>query len=241
VSTEFTKYRTRDAYHWREASRHALYGWPYTRSRMALVVRQCAGARRVLEIGCGDGALLGRLAAAGHEVTGVDRDDRALELAAAMLSRHGLRAELHPDLRFVKHQRFEAVVLAEVIEHLDDPAATLAEAAKLLTADGRLVLTTPVRLFERALDPHHVHEFWPDELRALLERFFEHVESWRLHPAWFVDLMCWGRGRLKPFALVANLVRLVTGVELIDRLRSPLGLYWTQAVVASRPRAEPLR
>ena len=238
MTSEFAKYRQRDAYHWCEASRHPLYGWPYTRSRMVWVVRQCAGAKRVLEIGCGDGALLGRLAAAGHEVTGVDRDERALELASVMLSRRRVRAELHADLRFIKHQRFDAVVLAEVIEHLEDPAAMLAEATKLLTSDGRLVLTTPVRLREHPLDPHHVHEFWPDELRALLERFFEHVEMSRLHPAWLVDLMCWGWRRLKPVAVVANIVQLVSGVELLDRLGSPLGLYWTQSAVARGPRPE---
>jgi SAM-dependent methyltransferase len=241
MSTEFAKYRQRDAYHWREASRHPLHGWPYTRSRMAWVVRQCAGARRVLEIGCGDGALLGLLAAAGHEVTGVDRDERALELAAAMLARRGLRVDLHPDLRSVGHRGFDAVVLAEVVEHLDDPATTLAETARLLSPGGRLVLTTPVRLLERPLDPYHVHEFWPEELRALLERFFEQVDVSRLHPAWLVDVMCWGRGRLRPVALLANLVHLLTGVELIDRLGSPLGLYWTQAARASRPRGERAR
>ncbi|HEX3178541.1 MAG TPA: class I SAM-dependent methyltransferase [Methylomirabilota bacterium] len=238
MSVAFAKYDQGDAYHWREASRHVLYGWPYTRSRMAWVVRHCRGSKRVLEIGCGDGALLGRLAAAGHEVTGIDRDDRALGLAATMLSRRGLRAELHPDLRFVKHQCFDAIVLAEVIEHLDDAAGALAAAAKLLTSDGRLVLTTPVRLLERPLDRHHVHEFWPQELRALLERFFEDVQMSRLHPAWLVDLMCWGRGRVKPVAILANLVHLVTGVEVLDRLGSPLGVYWTQGALACRPRGE---
>jgi SAM-dependent methyltransferase len=238
VSHEFTKYRQRGAYHWRELSRHPLRGWPYTRSRIEWVVRQCAASRTVLEIGCGDGALLGRLAMAGKAVTGVDSDETALGLARAMFASHGLQGEFYADLKSVPQRPFDAVVLAEVMEHLEDPEGVLAEAIRVLVDDGRLVLTTPIRLLERSLDVHHVHEYWPDELRALLGRYFAEVRVTRMHPAWFVDLMCAGVRGLRPVALLANLVRLLTGVELIDRLGSPLSIYWTQAVVATRPRRD---
>lgn len=234
----FAKYRERNAYHWREASLHPLHGWPYTRTRMAWVVRQCAGSRTVLEVGCGDGALLARLAEAGSTVVGVDQDETAIELASRMFARRGLRGEFARDLGAVEPRRFDAVVLAEVIEHLDDPEAMLARLAGLLSAHGRLVLTTPIRLLERPLDVHHVHEFWPEELRALVSRYFERVETIRMHPAWLIDLMCLGVGRIRPVAVLANLVRLCTGIELLDRLGSPLSVFWTQGIVASGPRRE---
>ncbi len=236
MSETFTKYRQRGAYHWRELSRHPLDGWPYTRSRVAWVVRQCRDCRTVLEIGCGDAALLGRLARAGARVVGVDADETGLGLAREMFARHRLAGDFHADLAAVKGQRFAAVVLAEVIEHLDDPDTVLAEVVERLEDEGRLVLTTPVRLLERSPDPHHVHEFWPGELAALLGRYFEDVALVRMHPVWFVDLLCAGIGRVRPLAVLANLVRLATGVELIDRVGSPLGVFWTQAVVARRPR-----
>jgi len=232
VSQEFAKYRQRGAYHWREASLHPIDGWPYTRSRIGWAARQCAGSRTVLEIGCGDGALLGRLARQGAVVTGVDSDETALALAREMFARAGLSGAFHPDLASVTHDQFDAVVLAEVIEHVNDPDSLLGEIAARLAPTGRLVLTTPIRLFEQPLDPHHVHEFWPAELEALLRRFFDDVRIIRMHPAWLVDLMCGGVGRVRPVAVLANLVRLATGLEVIDWFKSPVALFWTQAAVA---------
>jgi len=236
VSSEFTKYRDRGPYHWREASRHLLDGWPYTRSRIEWVVRQCAGSRRVLEIGCGDAALLARVAGPDVEVTGVDFDETALRLARQVFAQGGLRGEFHDGLGAVKGTKFDTVILAEVIEHVDDAEALLAQVVELLSDGGRLVLTTPVRTLEHSPDAHHVHEYWPDELRDLLGRYFEDVRLTRMHPVWFVDLMCFGVGRVRPLAVLANLVRLTTGIEVIDKLHSPLGLFWTQGVVGTRPR-----
>jgi SAM-dependent methyltransferase len=233
----FKKYRERQAYHWREASRHPIHGWPYTRSRMAWVARQCAKSRSILEIGCGDGALLARLAREGASVVGVDLEETAVELARRMFKQRGLRGEFFTDLKAVESRRFDTVVLAEVIEHLDDVDAMLTRVVGLLSARGRLVLTTPIRLLERSLDVHHVHEFWPDELRALVSRYFDSVETVRMHPAWLIDLMCWGIGPVRPVAVLANLVRLC-GVELLDRLGSPLSIYWTQGIVATNARRE---
>ena len=236
-SGEFTKYRERGAYHWREASCHLLDGWPYTRSRFAWVVRQCAGSRWALEIGCGDAALLARVARAGIEVTGVDSDETALGLARHEFARGELRGEFHDDLDALKGRKFDVVILAEVIEHVDDAETLLARIVELLSEDGRLVLTTPIRTLERSPDPHHVHEYWPGELQELLGRYFGDVRLSRMHPAWFVDLMCVGVGRIRPFAVLVNLVRLATGIELIDKAGSPLGLFWTQGFVGTRPRA----
>ena len=129
------------------------------------MVRQCAASATVLEIGCGDGALLGRLSEAGKTVIGVDSDETALELAQSMFRRRGVRGEFYRELKAVPPRRFDAVILAEVIEHLDDPESMIGESVKRLAeGSGRLVLTTPIRLLERSLDVHHVHEFWPDEL-----------------------------------------------------------------------------
>jgi hypothetical protein len=83
-----------------------------------------------------------------------------------------------------------------------------------------------------------VHEFWPDELRALVGRYFETVDTVRMHPTWLIDLMCLGIGRIRPVAVFANLVRLATGIELLDRLGSPLSIFWTQGIVATTPRHE---
>src|SRR5262249_61461899 len=94
------------------------------------------------------------------------------ELAGRMFKQRGLRGEFFTDLKAVEGRRFDTVVLAEVIEHLDDAEAMLTRVVGLLSAQGRLVLTTPIRLLERSLDVHHVHEFWPEELQELVGRNF---------------------------------------------------------------------
>ncbi|MFQ5856389.1 MAG: class I SAM-dependent methyltransferase [Anaerolineae bacterium] len=236
MSKGFTKYREWGAYHWRELYAHPLHGWPYTRSRIEWVVRQCVGSRTVLEIGCGDGALLGRLAKAGKAVVGVDADETGLRLAREMFERHGLKGDFYADLARVEGSKFDAVILAEVIEHLENPDGVLAGAARRLSAGGRLVLTTPIRLLERSPDAHHVHEFWPGEVVAVVGKHFADVQLTRMHPVWLVDLMCFGVGRIRPAAVLANFVRLATGIEFLDRATSPTSLYWTQGVVATGPR-----
>jgi SAM-dependent methyltransferase len=203
---------------------------------MDWVVSRCAGGRTALEIGCGDAALLARVAKAGLEVTGVDSDETGLRLARQQFARGGLRGEFHDDLAAVSRKKFDVVILAEVIEHVDDADALLAAAVKRLSDRGRLVLTTPIRTLEHSPDPHHSHEFWPGELQGLVGKYFEDVQLSRMHPVWLVDLMCVGIGRIRPVAMIANLLRLTTGLELISWAGSPLGVFWTQGVVGTRPR-----
>lgn len=123
-----------------------------------------------------------------------------------------------------------------MIEHFADPESLLAEAAERLPEHGRLILTTPIRLLERSLDAHHVHEFWSGELQALLGKYFADIRLIRMHPVWFADLICFGINGVRSMALLANLLRLCTGIEIIDKLGSPLSIFWTQAVVATGPR-----
>jgi SAM-dependent methyltransferase len=236
MSGQFTKYRLGGAYHWRELSLHPIDGWPYTRSRVEWVVRQCYGSHRILEIGGGVSPCYPGEQRRIVEVTGIDSDETALVLARRLFARDGLRGDFRDDLSAIKGKRFDAVILAEVIEHLDDADALLAQVVEFLGDDGRLVLTSPIRTRERPLDPHHVHEFRPGELQVLIGKDFQEVWLARMHPVWFVDLMCVGVGRLRPLAVLANLLRLTTGIELIDKVESPLDLFWTQGVVGARPR-----
>lgn len=96
-----------------------------------LAVLKAAGARRVLDLGCGPGALLRRLLDEGFEhVVGADVSVRALEIAARRLRLEEMhdaqRARitlLHSPLTYRDKRLagFDAAVLMEVIEHLDPP------------------------------------------------------------------------------------------------------------------------
>jgi 3' terminal RNA ribose 2'-O-methyltransferase Hen1 len=113
-----------------------------------------SGARRVLDLGCGSGALLRRLLAGGYEkVVGVDVSVRALEGAARRLDRDAMhdaeraRIELLQSPLTYRDRRlegFDAAALVEVIEHLDPARLGPLEQNVFGSArPGTVVVTTP--------------------------------------------------------------------------------------------------
>lgn len=122
--------------------------------------------RRVLDLGCGNGALAAQMAAAGYEVCGVDADREGIELARAKYA--GLRfhrCSVHDDpaALLVVERPFDLVVSTEVVEHLYSPHLLPAYAHRVLVPGGRLLLTTPYHGYLKNLalslagkwDDHH--------------------------------------------------------------------------------------
>jgi 3' terminal RNA ribose 2'-O-methyltransferase Hen1 len=116
---------------------------------------EAAGARRVVDLGCGPGSLVRALLRAHwvDRVVGVDVSWRALEVAAKRLRLHEMppRQRERVDLwqgaltyRDKRLREFDAAAVVEVVEHLDPPRLTAFERA--LFGDARpatVVVTTP--------------------------------------------------------------------------------------------------
>jgi SAM-dependent methyltransferase len=103
-----------------------------------------AGARRVLNIGIGDGYLERRLHAAGCIVASLDPDERAVSrLAAAGVAAYAGRIEAMP----FADGAFDAVVASEVLEHLTVTQRRdgLDETARVLRTGGFFIGTVPYR------------------------------------------------------------------------------------------------
>jgi SAM-dependent methyltransferase len=133
--------------------------------------------RRVLDLGCRYGALT-RAYADGNDVVGVDVDRAALA-EAAKLGIETRWADVEQPLD-VPDGSFDVVVAGELLEHLRDPAAVVAEAGRVLEPGGLLVGSVPnaYRLKNRLAfmrgrppeqDPTHLHLFSPSDVRRLLE------------------------------------------------------------------------
>jgi SAM-dependent methyltransferase len=148
--------------------------------RIELFRRYVGGpGRRVLDLGCRDGALT-QAYADGNEVVGVDADREALA-EAAKLGIETRWADLDEPLPF-EEESFDVVVAGELMEHLRDPARFTSEARRVLRPSGTFVASVPnaFRLKNRLRflagrkpesDPTHLHMFSPDEVRALLSGF----------------------------------------------------------------------
>jgi len=95
------------------------------------------GAVRVLDVGCGGGFLSNALARGGHAVTGVDASSTSLAVAARHDSTRSVRYVLGDARRLpFADASFEVVCAMDFLEHIDEPAAVIAEVARVLAPGG---------------------------------------------------------------------------------------------------------
>lgn len=117
------------------------------RSRNALIVealrRYFPRTRDFAEVGCGTGFVLEGLAALrpGLRLTGVDAFRRGLDFARARVP--GARFVMADARRLPFREAFDAVGAFDVLEHIPEDEAVLAELARALRPRGGLLLTVP--------------------------------------------------------------------------------------------------
>jgi 2-polyprenyl-3-methyl-5-hydroxy-6-metoxy-1,4-benzoquinol methylase len=126
------------------------------------------GRLKILDLGCGNGALCKRLAEAGHDVTGVDVSGPGI----------GVAKKAYPHIRFEAlgvydeppadfMVSFDVVVSTEVVEHLYAPRALPKLIHQVLKPGGQAIVTTPYHGYLKNLaiclmnkwDRHH-DVFW---------------------------------------------------------------------------------
>lgn len=177
-------------------SRVAEYGWKdetpkATHAYLAEPIREMLQkfhARKILDLGCGNGVLSHWLQGHGFNVTGCDVDPGGLEIAAKGNSGAKFKlVSVYDSPELLKDARFDAVVSTEVIEHLFLPSALPRFARSVLKPTiGYLIVTTPYHGYFKNLlismagkwDSHHTAlwegghiKFWSRKtLSSLLEQ-----------------------------------------------------------------------
>lgn len=99
---------------------------------------------RILDLGCGYGALGGELKSLGYEVWGVESSDLAVERARSRLD-VALTGDITDADEVLKQLegRFDYLVFSDILEHLRDPGAVLRAYLSVLNDDGRVVISVP--------------------------------------------------------------------------------------------------
>lgn len=157
-------------------------------------------ASRILDVGTGEGEIVASCLARGADAVGVEPDPDAVAVARAVVS-----AEGHDPERIVEgagerlpfaDASFDAVVCHNVLEHVDDVDATVAELVRVARSGGLLLVSVPNPLF-----PYegHYRVPWPPLAPRWLARLWlrrlgrdptyfltsvRYVTPWRLARLW---------------------------------------------------------
>ncbi|HEV2977693.1 MAG TPA: bifunctional 2-polyprenyl-6-hydroxyphenol methylase/3-demethylubiquinol 3-O-methyltransferase UbiG [Casimicrobiaceae bacterium] len=116
--------------------------------RLDYIARRSQGlsGKTALDVGCGGGILAEAMAAAGATVTGIDLSDKALAVAQL----HQLESGVAVDYRLIAAEAlaaerpgsFDVVTCMEMLEHVPQPASTVAACATLAKPGGLVVFAT---------------------------------------------------------------------------------------------------
>lgn len=174
--------------------------WPALKKRISAL-----GSKKLLDLGCGNGALTAQFSGVVPECIGVDFSRSGIEIARTKHPQARFEcAPISEQLPIELHGQFDLVVAVEVIEHLLLPRELFARAKEALRPGGHLIVTTPYHGYLKNLalaavgkfDSHwhplrdygHVKFFSETTLRALFnEQGF---------PVEYFDRV----GRIAPFA-----------------------------------------
>jgi SAM-dependent methyltransferase len=154
----------------------------------------------ILDVPCGRGFYLNMLRyVSGCTLYGAELEPAVLEKARANVGHlpdvHLTRANIYtlpyPDATF------DAVILSEILEHIDDDVAALKEAMRVLKPGGVAAITVP----------HANYPFWWDPINKTLESLFQtHIQQGMFAGIWANHVRLYTRDQLRQSALDAGFI-----------------------------------
>ncbi len=149
----------------------------------ARLAETAPGARRVVEIGTGEGRLLAGLRDRGFDVLGFEPVDRFARIARDVRGLEIVEGPFDPEAA----GPCDAVVIRHALEHLPDPAETIAGIRRALRPGGVLIAGVPnfrslaARVcgggWEWFTPPGHLHYFTADAFASLLGRLSFRIDG----------------------------------------------------------------
>jgi 2-polyprenyl-3-methyl-5-hydroxy-6-metoxy-1,4-benzoquinol methylase len=131
---------------------------------------------RLLEVGCGLGYLTYALMKDGYNAKGLDISQNAINEATEAYGNHYICADV---VEYAKHNKklYDAIILTEVIEHIEEPVTFLESLIDLLSERGKIILTTPNKtifpetvFWNTDLPPVHIWWFSENSMRYIANK-----------------------------------------------------------------------
>lgn len=148
-----------------------LFAYEYTKEKLNTGLE-------VLEVGCGEGYGTSILAQSESNIIGVDIDSITIDNANANYGSDNCKYKLYDGVKLpFTEEKFDVVVSFQVIEHVPDDVAFLAEIKRVLKVGGVLYLATPcskyrLRPGQLPWNRFHLREYSHSEMSSLLSGLF---------------------------------------------------------------------
>jgi SAM-dependent methyltransferase len=145
---------------------------------------------KLLDIGAGTGAFVAHMKENDWDVTGLEPDEKAREVA---LSQNEVQLSPVSDFYSLLPESYDAITLWHVLEHVHDLHTYIGQLARLLKKEGRIFIAVPnytshdaaaYKAAWAAYDvPRHLYHFSPDAMEDLLNRHGLQLQVTR--PMWY--------------------------------------------------------
>jgi 2-polyprenyl-3-methyl-5-hydroxy-6-metoxy-1,4-benzoquinol methylase len=153
--------------------------WSNVKTKLILDVIE---GKNILDIGCGACRLSKILVEKSYDVTAIDSDEKAVEIA----KKKGIRGFKADISNWKTESKFDCVIASDVLEHIDDDEFVIRKIHTMLKPGGCLILNVPSYKFlfgKHDISLGHKRRYSDGELKAKLEESgfeIEHQRHWNL-------------------------------------------------------------
>ena len=178
----------------------------------------------ILDVGSGTGAFLHEMKRHGWQVTGLEPDSNARNIAAEL---YNIALKSSNELFNLSEESFDAITLWHVLEHVHDLHSYVTQLKKILKATGKLFIAVPnytspdadtYKEYWAAYDvPRHLYHFSPTAMEALISKHGLKIISYK--PMWYdsfyVSLLSSKYKNKKPNFIAAGLTGFLSNLSAL--------------------------
>jgi len=149
----------------------------WSKVKVKLILKLVEG-KNVLDVGCGSGRLSKTLLEKGYSVVAIDNDWKAVEIA----KKKGITAFASDFNDWRTDEKFDCIILGDVLEHIEDDKSALRKVHEMLTPNGCIVVNVPA--YQILFGKHdvalgHKRRYSNKELKTKLKESSFTIESMR--------------------------------------------------------------